>query len=306
MMRKPGAVGVLEAPAASNSLSKTAMAYVELTKPRIMLLLLYTGICGMFVAAEGLPSLRVVILTIIGLALSTGGSAALNMWYDRDIDPVMKRTSSRPIPRGAVQPQGALIFGIILVVLSFVELALFVNVMTGVLAVLGAFYYVGIYTMWLKRRTPQNIVIGGGAGAFPPLIGATAITGHIGLAAVVLFLIVFMWTPPHFWSLAVFKNEEYRKVNLPMLPVVRGIKTTKVQSLVYGVLLLVTSMALPFVTKLSLIYIPVALVLNGVFLYYLGRSLAEKDSDVYAHKSFFFSIAYLFILFLVIAVASIV
>jgi len=306
-MRKLDSVGVLDGPSSATSLQKIALAYFELTKPRIMLLLLYTGLCGMFVALHKLPSVPLVIETMLGLALSTGGSAAFNMWYDRDIDVLMKRTRNRPIPSGLVRPEFALVFSLVLVAASFAELFWVVNPISAFLAVGGAFYYSIVYTVWLKRRTPQNIVIGGGAGAFPPLIGAAAATGTLPLSAIVLFLVIFFWTPPHFWSLAVYKNEEYRLANIPMMPVVRGKRTAKMQSFAYGIILLVASLALAWTTPLFWIYLPVTVALNAVFVYYLWESLRESDDTyVYARKSFFFSIIYLFVLFFVAALASLV
>lgn len=305
-MPKNQPIGLLETPPVqAASFKATLMAYVELTKPRIMLLLLYTGLCGMLVAAHRLPSLLLVIETMIGLVLSTGGSAALNMWYDRDIDRVMKRTRNRPIPAGLVKAEWAFAYGVILIAASFLELLATVNLLTAVLALLGAFYYVVIYTFWLKRRTPQNIVIGGGAGAFPPLIGVAAVTGHVTLSGFLLFLIIFFWTPPHFWSLAVYKNEEYRLANIPMMPVTNGERQTKIQSLVYGVVLLISSVLLPWTTHMSWIYEVVAIVLNGVFLYYLVLSFREETGKyVFARKAFFCSIVYLSVLFLAAAVCS--
>ncbi len=306
-MRKLDSIAALEAPSRELSMQKELRAYFDLTKPRIMLLLLYTGLGGMIVADHGWPSLSVTILTLFGLALSTGGSAAFNMWYDRDIDQLMKRTQNRPIPAGIISPERALAFSILLMSASVVLFAALVNPLSAVLSGAGAFYYAVVYTMWLKRRTPQNIVIGGGAGAFPPLIGAAAVTGHIGLPAIVLFLIIFFWTPPHFWSLALYKNEEYRRANIPMMPVVKGPMTTKVQSLVYGVVLTASSLAMPWLTPLSWFYLPVTVALNSAFLYTLWETLREPhDSFTFARRSFFVSILYLFVLFLVLALASLV
>lgn len=285
-MNKPNGLGIMDAPTTSTSIvPKVAYAYFELTKPRIMLLLLYTGLCGMIVAQHGIPSLSTTLYAMFGLALSTGGSAAFNMWYDRDIDLLMRRTQSRPIPAGLVSPERALTFSLILMVASFLELYFLVNPLSAWLSAAGAFYYAIVYTVWLKRRTSQNIVIGGGAGAFPPLIGAAAATGHVGYTALFLFLIIFFWTPPHFWSLAVYKNDEYRRANIPMLPVVRGAAHTKRQSLVYGAVLLVTSLAMPWITPLSWVYFPITVALNAAFIYYLWESVRESnDSFVYARR----------------------
>lgn len=273
--------------------------YFALTKPGIMVTLLYTGLTGMVLAQRGLPSVHDMLFTLLGLALSTGGSAALNMWYDRDIDAVMKRTGARPIPSGIIRPGQALVFGLVLIGLSFVLMAMFLNWLTAVLSLAGAVYYVVIYTFWLKRRTPQNIVIGGGAGAMPPLIGWAGVTGHLSLSAILLFLIIFLWTPPHFWSLALYKNTDYQRAQVPMMPVVRGSKTTKWQSLVYGVALLLGSLSLYFVTPLNLLYPVMAVLLGGVFLYFLIRTLQEEEgSYTWARRTFLYSLVYLLLLFI--------
>lgn len=289
------------------SVTDKLKAYVDLTKPRIMILLVYTALSGMIVALHHLPSFGILIATLVGLILSTGGSAALNMWYDRDIDVMMKRTQRRPIPMGLVKSQHALVYGISLIVASFVELLVLVNWVAAVLAVAGAVYYVLIYTMWLKRRTPQNIVIGGGAGAIPPLIGAAAVTGHVPMSGIVLFLIIFFWTPPHFWSLALYKNEEYQRANIPMMPVVRGERYTKWQSTLYAVALLGISSLLPLVTKVSWVYWPISLALGLGFLVYLVKTQLEPTGTyTFARKSFFYSLMYLSALFLVAPVACLI
>lgn len=274
--------------------------YVALTKPRIMVLLLFTAYCAMIVAARGIPGLRVTALTLIGLALSTGGAAALNMWYDRDIDAIMKRTRNRPIPAGRVRPAEALWYGIGLEVASFLLLGLTVNWLTALLTLGGFIYYVVVYTMWLKRRTPQNIVIGGGAGSFPPLVGWAAVAGHLNWAAVVMFLIIFLWTPPHFWSLALYKNDDYRRANIPMMPAVRGARTTKWQSLAYTVLLLGASVSLYFTHTVGLIYLAAAILLGGAFFVYTLRTLLEAEpSVIWARRTFKYSLLYLAVLFAV-------
>ncbi len=267
---------------------------VTLTKPRIMALLLFTGFSAMIVALGHVPSWRVAVLTLVGLGCSTGGAAALNMWYDRDIDIVMGRTKARPIPAGRIRPTVALAFGIGLEVAALVILGLGVNVLTAGLALAGFIYYVGIYTMWLKRSTPQNIVIGGGAGAFPPLVGWAAATGHLSWAAVWMFLIIFLWTPPHFWSLALYKNEDYVKAHIPMMPVVRGEKTTKVQSLVYAVLLVASSILLYETHVVGRVYLVAAVVLGLGFIAVLVRLLREKIPELdWAKRSFRYSLLYL-------------
>ena len=210
--------------------------YVTLTKPRIMSLLLVTGAAGMFVGAQGVPPLGLFVAAMVGLALACGGASALNHLLDRDIDRLMgKRTEKRPVAAGRVPPARALEFGVVLSALSFVLLASVVNVFAAVLALVGGLFYVLVYTRWLKRTTPQNIVIGGAAGAVPPLVGYAAATGNLALPALWLFLIVFLWTPPHFWALALLLKESYAAAKVPMLPVVRGESETTRQIVLYSV-----------------------------------------------------------------------
>lgn len=219
--------------------AEVAKAYFELMKPRILVLLLITGYCAMVVAERGLPSLGLTLITMIGLGMSCGGANAINMWYDSDIDRIMKRTQKRPVPSGRLTEGQALAFGVMTGALSFVILAIGVNLLTAVLSLSGLLFYV-FYTMCLKRHTTQNIVIGGAAGAVPPLVGWAAVAGDLSWAPIIMFLIVFMWTPPHFWALALFRNEDYTKAKIPMLPVVKGEMNTKWQILIYSVLLIPT------------------------------------------------------------------
>ena len=212
--------------------------YVTLTKPRIMSLLLITGLCGMFVAERGVPAASLIVVTMTGLALACGGASALNHVLDRDIDKLMgTRTRARPLAAERMPPSRALEFGLTLSAFSFVLLASFVNVLTATLALVGNLFYVLVYTRWLKRSTPQNIVIGGAAGAVPPLVGFAAVTGNLTLPALWLFLIVFLWTPPHFWALALLIRRDYEAARIPMLPVVRGERETTRQILLYAVVL---------------------------------------------------------------------
>ena len=211
--------------------------YVTLTKPRIMLLILITAYGAMAYAADGLPDLRLTVVTLVGLGLSSGGAAALNHYFDRDLDALMARTATRPIPAGRVSPESALGFGIGLIAGSFAVLAMNVNMLTAWLALGGALFYVIVYTVWLKRRTPQNIVIGGAAGAVPPLVGWAAVTGEIGLPAIFMFALIFYWTPPHFWALSLLAKDDYARAGIPMLPVVRGERETARQILLYTILL---------------------------------------------------------------------
>ena len=220
--------------------------YVTLTKPRIMSLLLLTGVCGMFVGAQGVPPLVDLAALVVGLALACGGASALNHVIDRDIDALMgERTRARPVTAGRVSPSYALEFGLTLSALSFVLLAGAVNVLTATLALVGNLFYVLVYTRWLKRSTPQNIVIGGAAGAIPPLVGWAAATGNLTLPAISLFLIVFFWTPPHFWALALLIKRNYAEAGIPMLPVVRGERETVKQILLYSVVMVAVT-AVPF------------------------------------------------------------
>lgn len=268
--------------------------YITLTKPRIMLLLLFTGFSAMIVALGRIPGWQVSIFTLVGLGLSTGGAAALNMWYDRDIDQIMGRTQARPIPAGRMAPGHALAFGIAAEVVAIAILGFGVNWLTALLAFAGFVYYVGIYTMWLKRRTPQNIVIGGGAGAFPPLVGWAAATGHLSWAAVWMFMIIFLWTPPHFWSLALYKNEDYVRAKIPMMPVVRGERSTKVQSLAYAVVLLASSVALYATGVVGRVYLAAALVLGVGFIVILVRLMIERAPQLeWAKRTFRYSLLYL-------------
>ncbi len=290
----------MNAPARPSSLLSRLGDYVALTKPRIVLLLLITGACAMAVAKSGLPAPRLLLLTLLGLGLSCGGANAVNMWYDRDIDPVMVRTQRRPIPAGRIQPRAALAFGIAAQAASLLILGAFVNPLAALLSLTGFVYYVFVYTMWLKRRTPQNIVIGGGAGAFPPLVGWAAVTGGVGVAAILMFLIIFMWTPPHFWSLALYKDEDYRRAGIPMMPVARGWQTTKSQSLAYSVLLLCASVLLYWTGVVGLLYLFAAMVLGMVFIGYSLVLLREPAPEVkWAKRTFRFSLLYLTAIFTV-------
>jgi protoheme IX farnesyltransferase len=272
--------------------------YAALTKPRIIALLLVTCACAMVVARGGFPGPLRLVATLAGLALSSGGANAVNMWYDRDIDAVMSRTQSRPLPSGRLSPAAALAFGLACEVAALLVLGTLVNGLAALLALGGFVYYVGIYTMWLKRRTPQNIVIGGGAGAFPPLIGWAAVTGRLSVAAGLLFLIIFLWTPPHFWSLALYKDADYRRAGVPMMPVVRGWQATKGQSLVYAALLVAASLLLYRTHTVGAVYLAVAAALGLGFIAVSLRLCAEQAPAVtWAKRTFRYSLLYLAVLF---------
>jgi protoheme IX farnesyltransferase len=275
--------------------------YVTLTKPRIMTLLLLTGACGMVVGARGFPSPWLFAVTMIGLALACGGASALNHVIDRDIDRHMRRTDRRPVAAERVVPTRALEFGLALSALSFVLLASLVNVLTALLALAGNLFYVLVYTRWLKRSTPQNIVIGGAAGAIPPLVGWAAATGNLTVPALLLFAVVFFWTPPHFWALALLIRRDYEAAGVPMLPVVRGERETTKQIVLYS-LVLVAVTAAPFLWgTLGVPYLVAALALGGVFLA-LAVGLRREPTPGRAALLFHFSLLYLALLFAAMAV----
>ena len=275
--------------------------YVTLTKPRIMSLLLVTGICGMIAGARGWPGTGIFVALTVGLALACGGASALNHVLDRDIDPLMgARTKQRPVAAGRVAPSRALEFGLALSALSFVLLASAVNVLTAVLALVGNLFYVLVYTRWLKRTTPQNIVIGGAAGAVPPLVGWAAATGHVGIAALALFAIVFVWTPPHFWALAILIKDNYANAKVPMLPVVRGERETTRQILLYSLVLVGVTLLPWAVTGAGILYVAAALALGAVFLW-LAEQLRRDTTPRRAALLFHYSLLYLALLFAALA-----
>jgi heme o synthase len=275
--------------------------YVTLTKPRIMSLLLLTGLCAMFVGAGGAPRAWLVVVTMSGLALACGGASALNHVLDRDIDKLMgKRTRARPLAAERMPPTRALEFGLTLSAFSFVLLASLVNVLTAVLALVGNLFYVLVYTRWLKRSTPQNIVIGGAAGAVPPLVGWAAATGNLTLPALWLFLIVFFWTPPHFWALALLIRRDYEAAKIPMLPVVRGARATTRQIVVYAALLVAVT-AVPFLWgTVGLVYLISALALGAAFVW-LAVRLRREVTPRRAALLFHYSLLYLALLFVAMA-----
>jgi protoheme IX farnesyltransferase len=275
--------------------------YVTLTKPRIMSLLLLTGLCGMFVGARGAPPLWLLGVTMLGLALACGGASALNNVLDRDIDRLMgPRTRARPLAAHRLPTSLALEFGLALSAFSFVLLASAVNVLTATLALVGNLFYVLVYTRWLKRSTPQNIVIGGAAGAIPPLVGWAAATGNLTLPALWLFLIVFLWTPPHFWALALLLREHYAAARVPMLPVMRGIRATTTQIVLYSVVL-VAATAAPFLGgTLGVAYLATALGLGSLFVW-LALGLRRDPTPRRASFLFHYSLLYLALVFTAMA-----
>lgn len=276
---------------------------LSLTKPGIVLWLLITAYAAMVVARQGIPAWPVTVWTLVGLGLSAGGAHAVNMWYDRDIDPLMKRTAQRPVAAGRLAPREALWFGIMLGIGSFLLMGYTVNWLAAASSLAGYLFYIFVYTMWLKRRTPQNIVIGGAAGAFPPIVGWAAVTGHLGLVPGLMFLIIFLWTPPHFWALALYRQEDYRKAGIPMMPVVKGERYTKIQSLVYSILALAVSASLYWTHTEGPLYLGVALVLGLGFIAYNIRLLMEHDDvAVWARRTFRYSLIYVAVLFVAMTV----
>jgi protoheme IX farnesyltransferase len=270
--------------------------YLELCKPRVVALMLLTVIVGMYLATPGWVSLRTLFITLFGIGCTAGSAAAINHLVDKRIDALMARTHKRPIARGRVSTKQALLFASILGIGGLVILILFVNRLTAMLTFLTLIGYAGIYTGYLKRATPQNIVIGGLAGAAPPLLGWTAVTNQLDPQALLLVLIIFTWTPPHFWALAIYRLDEYRHVNIPMLPVTHGIAFTKITILLYTILLMIVSI-LPVIVGMSgELYLIAALLLGARFLYWALR-LFKTDERLVAIKMFRFSIIYLMILF---------
>jgi protoheme IX farnesyltransferase len=276
-------------------------AYVALTKPRIIELLLITTLPTMIVAQRGMPPVWLMAATLLGGALAAGGANAINMFVDRDIDKLMHRTSRRPLVTGTVTPRNALIFAISLEVVAFVELWSWVNLLSAALAVSATLFYVFVYTLWLKRTSSQNIVIGGAAGAVPVLVGWAAVTDSLAWTPLVLFAIIFVWTPPHFWALAVKYKDDYRAAGVPMLPAVATFKRTAREILLYSVLLLGVSLLLAAVAKLGTIYIVSASVL-GVAFVALAVRLWQRATPKAAMQLFSYSITYLTLLFVLMAV----
>ena len=279
--------------------------FFALTKPRVMSLVIFTGLCGLL-AAPGSIHPVLGFTAILCIALGAGGAAALNQWWEADIDAGMKRTAARPLPAGRMNRTDARDFGVLISAASVVIMGLGVNWLAAAILALSIFYYAVIYTIWLKPRTPQNIVIGGGAGAFPPVIGWVAVTGDITLMPVLLFLIIFMWTPPHFWALALFVKTDYANVGIPMMPVVKGERSTRRQILIYAVLLVPIAAAPWFIGGTSYVYGVGSLALTFAFLALsfpvAFRQTGENDTMKPEKRLFAFSIAYLFALFAALVV----
>ncbi|MFM7344793.1 MAG: heme o synthase [Tagaea sp.] len=280
--------------------------FVALLKPRVMSLVVFTGLVGLMLAPGTMLHPFEAAVAVLCIAVGAGAAGAINMWYDRDIDTLMARTRDRPVASGAVEPAEALAFGIVLSIASVVTMTLVANLAAGALLALTIGFYVFVYTMWLKRRTAQNIVIGGAAGAFPPMIGWAAATGEISLASVALFLVIFMWTPPHFWALALFRAGDYAKAGVPMLPVVAGKKETRRQILIYSVPMAILGVSPSLLGVTGPVYAAMAALLGFVFVagaWAVWRDGAHPDADKpdfaepAAKRLFGYSIVYLFLLF---------
>jgi len=275
-----------------------ASDYLALLKPRVMSLVVFTGFAGLVLAPGELhPLLSLVAVSCI--AFAAGGAGAINMWYDRDIDALMARTRKRPIPAGRMAPQNALAFGFFISVSAVIVMGAAVNWVAAALLAFANVFYIIVYTVWLKRRTPQNIVIGGAAGAMPPLIGWAAVTGTMGLESFALFLLIFLWTPPHFWALSLCRADEYAVAGVPMLPVVVGKNAARRQILIYSMLLVPVSLAPLALGIAGAIYATIAIAMGGGLLFLAYRIITQRD-DGSAHRMFQYSIFYLFILFLVL------
>ena len=304
--------GAQAPPNASADLSEVS-DWFALLKPRVMTLVVFTAIIGLLVAPMPIhPVLG--IAAILCIAIAAGACGAINMWYDRDIDALMRRTARRPIPAGRIEPGAALGFGLTLAVASVAVMGLATNWVAAGWLAFSIFFYVVIYTMWLKRRTPQNIVIGGAAGAFPPVIGWAAATGDVGLMPLIMFAIIFMWTPPHFWALSLWAHGDYARAKVPMLPVTHGARETRRQVMIYTVALVPVTLAPWFVGFSGLVYAGVATLLGAVFLLQSWRVLREAQdetgrslvNDAAARATFRFSLYYLFALFGALAIDRLV
>jgi|TARA_B110000971_G_scaffold67103_2_gene68800 protoheme IX farnesyltransferase len=271
--------------------------YYKLTKPKVVYLIVFTAMVGMLLAVDGAVPLDIFVFGLLGIGFAAASGAAINHVVDERIDQIMERTKGRPIASGDLGQRKALIFALSLGVIGIAMLLIFINVLTAVLTFFSLVGYALIYTMYLKRATPQNIVLGGAAGAAPPLLGWTAVTGQVETEALLLFLIIFIWTPPHFWALAIRRREEYAKADIPMLPVTHGVYFTKIQILLYTVLLFVVTLV-PFLVQMSgLIYLAGAVSLGIGFLYYAIKLYQDDEPNIIAMKTFSYSIFYLSVLF---------
>ncbi|MGB3404433.1 MAG: heme o synthase [Microcoleaceae cyanobacterium] len=288
-----------------DNLLQVAKSYYQLTKPRIILLLLITTTAGMWLGAKGEVDPLLLLITLTGGALASGAANTINCLYDSDIDYIMERTRWRPIPSGRVKPRHALLFAAALTLISFTLLTVFANLLAAVLAMSGIVFYVGVYTHWLKRHSVQNIVIGGAAGAIPPLVGWAAVTGNLSWTAWLLFLIIFLWTPPHFWALAMMIRDEYKEVGVPMLPVIEGDESTAKQIWIYSLLLIPSTLLLVYPLHASgVIYAGLAIILGVIFLQKAWQLLQTPTERDVARAMFKYSIFYMMLLCVAIVVDS--
>jgi protoheme IX farnesyltransferase len=273
--------------------------YIDLLKPRVMSLVVFTGLVGVLIAPVHIHPFEAA-LAVLAIALGSGAAGAINMWYERDIDALMTRTANRPLPAGRVAPDDALGLGVLLSIFSVLLMALATNFVAAALLVAAILFYVFVYTVWLKRRTPQNIVIGGAAGAFPPIIGWAAATGEVSLVGVALFMLIFLWTPPHFWALALYRSDDYRRAGVPMLPVVAGPRETKRQMLIYTVVLVPVALAPTLLGSVGWLYGAVALAMSAAFIAHavaVWHAADDRRGHRAARRMFKFSLLYLAILF---------
>ena len=296
---------MIEKTTINNNIIFNINSFYQLMKPRVMSLVIFTCVVGLIVAPNQVDFIT-ASLSLIAVAFGAGAAGALNMWYESDLDALMKRTCLRPIPTGKISRNQALVFGLTTSVVSVIALNFFSNFLSALMLAITIVFYVVIYTMWLKKLTPQNIVIGGAAGAFPPIIGWTIATGNITLEPILYFLIIFFWTPSHFWALSLYKTDDYNNANIPMLPVVAGIKTTKINIFVYGLILFVISLS-PFIFGyLGLIYLLTSLILGTYYVYLCYKLLRSVDDNKFSKKIFIYSILYLFLIFITILIDGVI
>jgi len=283
-------------------------SFFNLMKPRVMSLVLFTCMVGLLIAPTSVP-FSTSILSLLAVAIGSGAAGALNMWYESDLDALMSRTCLRPIPTGKIKKDQALFFGIALSIISISMLYYFTNLISTILLAFTISFYFFIYTIWLKRKTPQNIVIGGAAGALPPVIGWTISTGAISVEPIILFLIIFFWTPSHFWALSLYKSNDYKKAKIPMLPIISGIKTTKINILAYAIFMFPVAAAPYFFNFGSIFYLIISTMMTFYYVqlcYKLFKTKNTKQSNIIARKIFVYSIFYLFILFVLILVDNLI
>jgi len=271
--------------------------YFMLMKPRVMSLVVFTAISGMLLAPGNIHPL-IAFVAILCITIGAGSAAAINMWYDRDIDAIMKRTQKRPIVTGAVKADEALAFGVITGTMAVIMMAVSVNIISAILLAFTILYYVYIYTIWLKRASVQNVVIGGVSGALPPIIGWVSVTGNISWQAFSLFAIIFIWTPPHSWALALYRADDYKNCNIPMMPVIKGILYTKKHIMLYSILMFFISLCPYFLNISTYLYLVTAIISGLIFLYYAVNLFTDTEQNHAAKKLFWYSILYLFIIFL--------